>query len=203
MMFIYGHLTSIASSAGIKNVVDFYDKIVSEQENLAGLSEAERRQVIYDSHVDAWNYFAQIRDMAEKEGNVKPAVDLFGRLADLDRKVNPDFGPPVKEINWYNGWQRSTLLEQFRTSPSPETAEKILSIPDLDQATGRTTCLTRESADLIDLVRRNMESSINSTDFWRIGRLQFLKTTQSGVTSTALLRELCTRGLWTTHPGTM
>ncbi len=162
MMFIYGHLTSIASSAGIKNVVDFYDKIVSEQENLAGLSEAERRQVIYDSHVDAWNYFAQVRDMAEKEGNVKPAVDLFGRLADLDRKVNPDFGPPVNEINWYNRWQRSTLLEQFRTSPSPETAEKILSIPDLDQATGRTTCLTRESADLIDLVRRNMESSINS-----------------------------------------
>ena len=156
-LFIYRHLNSIALGAGAKNVIDLYDKIISEQRELEGFSDSERSEILADCRREAWDYFAKIRSAVRNEEEKQAAGELYGRLTALDTRVNPDYRPPVSERNWYNSCQRSALLNRFRISRSPELAEQILSIPDYDQKSENITCLTRESLELIRFLIEKME----------------------------------------------
>ena len=42
-MFLYGRLYSIASEAGVHNALDFYEKVVTERQELKGLREEEQK----------------------------------------------------------------------------------------------------------------------------------------------------------------
>lgn len=160
-LFIFKYLNQIARNSGAGNVIDLYEKVVSEQQDLAGFSDGERSEIISDCHETAWAYLAKKRSGMQNGWNEQTALEQYRRICGLDERTGRGFKPPVSEFNWFNGCRRRVLLEQFKSNPSPENARAIFcSIPDIDPLTGKETCLTPESAELVETIRRFMESEM-------------------------------------------
>ena len=159
-MLLYGRLTTIANDTGVRDSIDFYEKVVSEQQDLRGLSEADQKKIIGDSRKSAWEYFIQMRCSARGDRDERTAADQYIRLVNLDGRIDPGLRPPLSEADWYNTYQRQCLITQFRESHSPETAEKLFSIPGYDRTTGKPTYLTVESRELIRAATEMMEGMI-------------------------------------------
>ena len=157
-MFIYGHLKDIAFGGGVQNAIEFYNKVVNELKDLSGLSDAERRKLLLDSHDSAWNYFHNMRSQPESGWNDLTAMNKYASICNLDQRSNTSFTPPVSEVNWYNHQSRKALLSQFKEVPSGETASRVFGIPDYDIESGQETCLTVESEELVKVILQKMRS---------------------------------------------
>ena len=156
-MFLYGRLYSIASEAGVHNALDFYEKVVTERQELKGLREEEQKQILFDARDGAWQYFSRMRCREVEGQDAQAAANQYTRLISLDERLDPSARPPLSEQNWFNSYQRTMYLNQYRANPAPETASRILSIPEFDSNTGNSVLLTREGAALIAFTREMME----------------------------------------------
>ena len=160
-MFLYGHLSTIARGAGVTNAIDFYDKIVTEQQDLSGLSPEERSRILADSHRSAWDYFGQMCHGIQQSWDIQTSCAQYKRLVSLDQKADPGFQIPVSERNWYNGSQRRALLEQFRQNVQKDTVVQILSIPDYQDPEGTPVYQTAERTELLSIIQGIMEDRMN------------------------------------------
>lgn len=160
-MFLYGHLSTIARGAGVTNAIDFYDKIVTEQQDLSGLSRDERDRILADSHRSAWDYFGRMCHGPQQSWDEQTGYAQFSRLVNLDQKAGPGLQAPISEKNWYNGSRRRALLEQFRQNIQKESVIQLLSIPDYRDPDGTPVYETAEREELLSFIQEIMEARMN------------------------------------------